>query len=376
MKFLRKARKRTSQELHHGIEIARTYQQFFFEWNDGVLPLFTSWIIWMAVGTLFYGLVDFNGSFCKGFYFSINVGYSIGWGVLHEWTPWSKLFSVGYLLVGAIFVSRWLAHLIEHALQESDDAYDQLLIQQRLRSSLKAKGLWAEVYIFFVMNNSRLFTIYLWVVYIFFGVAWSIGAVGWSTIDALYFSLSSMSTGGLQGVPADSPDWVFLIVGLFAATGVPLMAMAVANIAYFILLARRTSRMKDVQSLEISEDDYDLLEVVTGSNEEEGHRHALNRAEFIVLCLADRGLLAWKDLQSILKEYDNLDHAQRGVITFSVKPRVQLSDVLNPILSPMKIKEETVKTSRDLHTIAVACLPSSNKKAQDRREDGVVCDAV
>lgn len=31
--------------------------------------------------------------------------------------------------------------------------------------------------------------------------------VGWSFIDGLYFATSTLSTGGLNGIPSDSPDW-------------------------------------------------------------------------------------------------------------------------------------------------------------------------
>jgi hypothetical protein len=78
------------------------------EWSEGVLKPLCIWLIWLTVGTAFYGTVDFDGNYAKGFYYAVNVGYSIGWGVLHDQTDSSKLFSVFYLVIGATAISRWL----------------------------------------------------------------------------------------------------------------------------------------------------------------------------------------------------------------------------------------------------------------------------
>lgn len=356
-RFLRRARSQTSKELQQGMRLAVSWKEWFWTSSDGVLPVITAWLLWMSVGTVFYAHTNFSGSYCKGFYFSINVGYSIGWGVLHEHTAGSKLFSVAYLLVGAIFVSRWLAYLIETAVKDQQGAYEQLILRKHLQRSITLTGISAQVYIFMVMNNAKLFIIYLWVIYIFFGLSWSIGAVGWDFTDGLYFSISSMSTGGLQGVPEDSPDWVFLIVGLFAATGVPLMGMAVANIAHFIFSSRRLSQLEEVKSLEITPDDYDLLKAV---NEEACESKALQKSEFILLCLAQQGLLDWKDLQAILRQFEDLDTADKGVVTFNVKRGDSIQRTLNPLLhTPSSPGRSQSPKKVALMDIAQACLPST-----------------
>ena len=62
------------------------------------------WFIWLFVGSLFYGyyedsFITSDGEephtlgFLKGFYFAVNIGYSIGWGDFAETTTGAIVFS-------------------------------------------------------------------------------------------------------------------------------------------------------------------------------------------------------------------------------------------------------------------------------------------
>ncbi|RYG67103.1 two pore domain potassium channel family protein [archaeon] len=194
--LIKQAQSKTSRTSKKLTQLAQSYTDYVMKWNDGVIPTLGCWLVWNFVGTMFYGAYDFH-SYSKGFYFAINVGYSIGWGTLHEQTLTSKTFSIFYLLVGAIFVSRWLAHLMTHAIRDSDDAYQNLLVKKRLRAQTQLTGPWADIYIFLVMNHPKLFSIYLWCVYIAFGTSWSVCSLHWTVTEGVYFAISSMSTGML-----------------------------------------------------------------------------------------------------------------------------------------------------------------------------------
>jgi len=58
--------------------------------------------------------------------------------------------------------------------------------------------------------------------------------IGYDFIEALYFAVSSCSTGGHWSIPAED-NWVYGVVGLFAAIGVPLMGIAMASLASFLV---------------------------------------------------------------------------------------------------------------------------------------------
>eukprot|EP01031_Cornospumella_fuschlensis_P033283 gene33283-40266_t len=332
--MIKKAQSKTSKTSKRITQFAQTYTDYILKWNDGVIPTLGCWLIWNFVGTMFYGLYDFN-SFSKGFYFAINVGYSIGWGALHERTLTSKTFSIFYLLVGAIFVSRWLAHLMTHAIRDSDDAYQNLLVKKRLRAQTQLTGIWADIYIFMVMNHPKLFSIYLWCVYIAFGTSWSVCSLHWTVTEGVYFAISSMSTGGLQHVPPESPDWVFLVTGLFAASGVPIMGMAISNIGHFIFSANRAAELQEAGSVEISAEDCEMLDVLRGGAHGAVEKTPLNKSEFILLSLAHRGLLDFGHLQDLMARFDELDTLHRGVVSFSVQsPGGHVGNTAtNPMLS-------------------------------------------
>ncbi|RYG67104.1 hypothetical protein EON64_08215 [archaeon] len=133
-------------------------------------------------------------------------------------------------------------------------------------------------------------------------------------------------------MPPESPDWVFLVTGLFAASGVPIMGMAISNIGHFIFSANRTAELHEAGSIEISEEDSEMLSVLRGS-QHGMEKKPLNKSEFILLSLAHRGLLDWTDLQEVMAHFDVLDTQHRGVVSFSVKGKGGgESMVKNPLL--------------------------------------------
>ena len=57
----------------------------------------------------------------------------------------------------------------------------------------------------------------------------------WSFVNAFYFAISSLSTGGHFALPSGQEDWVYAITGVYAALGIPVMALAMATMASFFI---------------------------------------------------------------------------------------------------------------------------------------------
>lgn len=55
------------------------------------------------------------------------------------------------------------------------------------------------------------------------GIAFSLSVEGWTFMDALYFSVSTMATGGMAPISPDAPQWAFVFVALYVVCGVPIM---------------------------------------------------------------------------------------------------------------------------------------------------------
>ena len=62
-------------------------------------------------------------------------------------------------------------------------------------------------------------------------ISYSMMEVGWSFTEAQYFAIGTLSTGGLWRIPDDSSTWMFGVTAVFAMLGVPIMAVAMAQVA-------------------------------------------------------------------------------------------------------------------------------------------------
>ena len=71
----------------------------------------------------------------------------------------------------------------------------------------------------------------VWLIAMGIMIAYSMLEVGWSFTEAQYFAISTLSTGGLWRIPDDSSTWMFGVTGVFAMLGVPIMAVAMAQVA-------------------------------------------------------------------------------------------------------------------------------------------------
>lgn len=197
-----------------------TFQQRSLQiWHAGLKHLI-AWIMWLLIGTFYFGTEEFDSDYCRGFYYSVNVGYSVGWGVLSVKKDSTKIFSIFYLLVGSISVGFWLARLVENVHVKLSEWEPHL---ERIRQlQLHERGLHGVVSGFcdeFLPMIQSVYYIIVWILYIVFGTIWSMNIYGWSVVDGLYFSVSSLSTAGLLGIPIDAPSWEFCFIGLFASTG-------------------------------------------------------------------------------------------------------------------------------------------------------------
>lgn len=262
-----------------------------------------AWALWVLMGTLVYANINFDGNYAIGFYYSISIGYSIGWGVFHDKSTPCKVFSIIYILIGATFVTRWISYLIERSVSESNSSHEKYRVRQHIRSTSKLTGVVLDIYVYLVVNYSRLFMIYVWCVYVFFGTSWSCAVIRWPFIDGLYYAVSSMSTAGAWGVPHDSPDYVFAVTGLFTAFGAPIMGIALGDVASLILESRlREPEYSENTVLDVSENEAKLIKVLRKEDSSNG----ITQNEFILLCLLREERISIDEMKSICEEFADL----------------------------------------------------------------------
>ena len=196
------------------------------------------WLSWLIVGSLYYSW-DLDLTIAQGFYMAVNVGYSIGWGDIPETgNISSQWFSTGFVLIGSSFVAAALGFFAASIVEDKDNwyvnevqrvQYEAYLIKHR-NNAPKRWYKWIKY------NWEAVRSIALWVIFIVSATlaAWYLND-DFNFINALYFAVSSLSTGGLYALPANSPDWYYGLTGFYSALGVPLMGIAMGTFASFFI---------------------------------------------------------------------------------------------------------------------------------------------
>lgn len=201
----------------------------------------------MTTGTVYYSIANELG-WAKGFYMAVNVGYSIGWGYPIEISEGARLFSTVYVLVGASAVAASLGYFGQALLVSSKEWYNEALLEAE---DVSSKPLWRRCQVWLEQHDFAVKVLLLWMVWIASMIIFSCNRVGWSFIDGLYFAVSSLSTGGLFAIPNDSPDWYYGLVGCFAATGVPLMGMAMGQLASLLVTVGDPEELKNLVNAKV-----------------------------------------------------------------------------------------------------------------------------
>ena len=138
---------------------------------------------------------------------AVNVGYSIGWGYPTEDSYGTRVFSTFYVLVGASAVAASLGYFAQAMIQSSKDWYSSALEQEKYKNATNFEKyvMWAK------LNDSSLKIIAIWLLWILILVIFSLSTIKWDWTQAVYFAVSTLSTGGLWAIPSDSPDWYYAL---------------------------------------------------------------------------------------------------------------------------------------------------------------------
>lgn len=165
---------------------------------------FACWVVWLLIGTWFYS-ESMNLGWSKGFYMAVNVGYSIGWGYPSEFSDESRVFSTFYVLVGASAVAASLGYFAQAMIDSSKRWYAKALAQQKFEHSTPKE----KLYLWIQLHEGSLKIVGIWITWIIAMIIFSLCTVRWNFTNALYFAVSSLSTGDLWAIPSDSPEWYF-----------------------------------------------------------------------------------------------------------------------------------------------------------------------
>ena len=242
---------------------------------------------------------------------AVNVGYSIGWGYPVEQDENLLYISSLYLIIGSSFVAIALGFFAQKIVEDADNWFAKLSQKQEYeRDIAPGRPFLTRVNAFRKYHKGSIRAIGLWILWISIMILYSMINVKWSFAQAQYFAISSCSTGGLWGLPDDSPDFVFGVTGFFACLGVPIMGIAMTKVAKMFVSTGGVDDLKETLSQTVTEQEIRTLNEL-GLEDGDG---IIEKSEFIILCMmrlgTDPGVI-----QFITEQFNKLDVDGDGTLT-------------------------------------------------------------
>ena len=168
-----------------------------------------SWLVWLLLGSVFY---SFNSDtyWTHGFYQAVNVGYSIGWGFPGDVSIVGIWFSIIYVMMGVVAISGIIGVFTDGVIEDRK-CWVQKALQRKQESENDVTSAVTSITLdtiknSFVENYQSFLFIIMWFMWVAVGVLWSLFTIEWNFSEAVYFSISSLSTGGLWPIPQDSSN--------------------------------------------------------------------------------------------------------------------------------------------------------------------------
>ena len=215
------------------------------------------------------------------------------------------------LQTGAGFVAVALAFFAEKVGEDHNNWFTTLMqhkaYDDTMKSSKNRLQIWTLVCIKY---EPQIRALAAWFVWIGIMIVYSIYGYGWSYVQAQYFAISTLSTGGLWGLKPDAPQWMFGLTGFMAALGVPVMAVALAQLAMLRIDRGDLEVTKQTIMEEVTGEELLMLRKL-GLENSDG---VIKNAEYIILCTVRMG----QDphlIELIVNEFNRLDGDRAGCLT-------------------------------------------------------------
>ena len=296
---------------------------------NGGWKVFVVVLTWVLVGASVYWYLN-EWTFAASVYYTVNAGFSIGFGALSENSELSMIWSVVMIATGATaaaaalgyYVESWFQHLDK--LDENATSASMTLIGVMRGDQIEdvdgdgkadcwdvLDKLWHESCgKHLTFTRKALLGMAVWV-----GVGVVFGMVdqGWGLVRSLYFSVAAMSTAGLQAPNirgdgnGNGDDFSAYFVALFCLLGVPLFGVAmglIANIFVDSLVQARVSLQQDLSDEEFNR--------VAGLSIDDG---TVQFGEFFILELLRQGKVDMDGVHAIKRAYDQIDANGDGTLS-------------------------------------------------------------
>lgn len=277
-----------------------------------VTQAFIGLLVYLAVGVAIYTWKDDNFSgtsthnIVDAIYFCIVTMCTIGYGDITPTTPFAKLFSCVFVLVGFGFIDILLSGMVNYVL----DSQEALLL------SAVAAGHHETAKNYLVDIKKGRMRIRLKVALAFGVVIMCIGVgtfvmhfletLGW--LDSFYLACMSVTTVGYG-------DHAFTTLSgrLFASVWLLVSTLAVARSFLYLAEARIDRRHRLIAKL-VLQKEMTIGDLVAADLDNDG---CVSKSDFVVYKLKQMGKIEEKDILEVCKQFNRLDTDNSGKITLS-----------------------------------------------------------
>ena len=255
-------------------------------------------LAWLLGGAGVYSWLN-DWPFLQSYYYAVNVGWSIGFGALVEQNDASRLFSVLMICLGAGAVGGGLGYFVQLNLEASDDFAAKVREREskRLVFGVDNDGdgdvdatdfflfVWQSARRAYKEHRVRINCFVALAVWLLVGIVFGLFNQGWTFVTSLYFAVSSLSTGGLQGVNTRVTDagvtlltgkggnaLVSLFTGLYTMTGVPVFGVALGQFAGFFVDAYVAKKEEEAMMRELTIEEFDFVKKLGTDDDQIGAR--------------------------------------------------------------------------------------------------------
>eukprot|EP00602_Paraphysomonas_sp_CaronLab_P009560 CAMPEP_0185020120 /NCGR_PEP_ID=MMETSP1103-20130426/2725_1 /TAXON_ID=36769 /ORGANISM="Paraphysomonas bandaiensis, Strain Caron Lab Isolate" /LENGTH=787 /DNA_ID=CAMNT_0027550835 /DNA_START=268 /DNA_END=2631 /DNA_ORIENTATION=- len=274
-----------------------------------------AWFLWIFIGTLFYAVHDEFG-FVYGLYQSVNIGWSIGWTTpadsIHFNGTGSRMFSTVHTSIGVVFVGIAVMYMARQMSENQDSWIIDVIRRHQVKAAAETAGYSDDVKAWLVYYLPKYKIIVLFAVWIIFGMMWGMMSVNeWGWFHAFDFVLSTLSGAGYSSLPESSPQWHYVVVALYTATGVPITAIAIGMLLSFVLLTNDMT-MYDKIMTPVSDRELEFMRIF-GIDDGDG---TLDNREFIILTVVRIGAATPLLISQINERFKELDRKHEGKIYY------------------------------------------------------------
>jgi len=195
--------------------------------------------------------------------------------------------------------------------EDHDNWFTNLVQAQAYEKSVtqsKSPFVLAKAYL--IQYESQIRAVGVWLIWIGIMTIYSMYGLGWNFVEAQYFAISTLSTGGHRGLPPYAPDWMWGCTAFFAMLGVPIMAVAMAQLATLFIDQGDLDATKAQIVEEVTGEELMMLRKF-GLENGDG---VIDSAEYIILCMVRMG----QDpqlIEFIANRFKELDDDGSGYLT-------------------------------------------------------------